>query len=64
MRARRWRSDRYVVEPPFAGWKRESLSGEKLHPVHEAFRYGSDTNVEFISVEEIRTLLKIASEEK
>jgi UDP-N-acetylglucosamine 4,6-dehydratase len=57
-------SDRYVVEPHFAGWKREGLSGEKLHPVHEAFRYGSDTNVEFISVEEIRTLLKIASEEK
>jgi hypothetical protein len=35
-----------------------------LHPVHEAFRYGSDTNVEFLSVDEIRALLKITAEAK
>lgn len=56
--------DRYVVEPAFAGWRREGLSGEKLDPVHEAFRYGSDSNVEFLSVDAIRALLKIATEEK
>jgi UDP-N-acetylglucosamine 4,6-dehydratase len=55
-------SDRYVVEPAFAGWRRERFSGEKLHAVNEAFRYGSDTNVEFLSVGEIRELLKITSE--
>jgi UDP-N-acetylglucosamine 4,6-dehydratase/5-epimerase len=57
-------NDRYVVEPAFAGWKREGLGGAKLHPVHEAFRYGSDTNVEFLSVDDIRALLKLAAEAK
>jgi len=57
-------SDRYVVEPAFASWQRGGLSGENLNPVHEAFRYGSDSNAEFLSVDDIRALLKIAAEEK
>ncbi len=55
-------NDRYVVEPAFASWKRQGLGGEKMHPVHEAFRYGSDTNNEFPSVDEIHALLKITSD--
>ena len=56
--------DRYVVEPAFAGWRRVGLSGENLSPVHESFRYGSDSNAEFLSVDDIRALLTIAAEEK
>jgi UDP-N-acetylglucosamine 4,6-dehydratase len=53
--------DRYVVEPAFGpSWSREALSGKTLQPVPEAFRYGSDTNAEFLSAEEIRALLASA----
>ena len=57
-------ADRYVVEPAFATRRREGLSGEKLHRVQEDFRYGSDSNTEFLSVDDILALLKIAAEEK
>jgi UDP-N-acetylglucosamine 4,6-dehydratase len=56
--------DRYVVEPAFATWRREGLTGEKLHRVNEAFRYGSESNTEFLSVDDIRALLAVAAEGK
>jgi UDP-N-acetylglucosamine 4,6-dehydratase len=53
--------DRYIIEPAFAGWNRQSLAGNGVRPVAEAFRYGSDDNVEFLSVAEIRNLLAEAA---
>jgi hypothetical protein len=54
--------DRYVVEPAFGpGWSRAAHGGNSFDHVAEAFRYGSDTNPEFLSVEEIRALLAVAS---
>jgi UDP-N-acetylglucosamine 4,6-dehydratase len=53
--------DRYIVEPPFAGWNRKGHGGA-FPPVPEAFRYGSDTNPETLSVEEIRNLLAGAAD--
>jgi UDP-N-acetylglucosamine 4,6-dehydratase/5-epimerase len=53
--------DRYVVEPAFGpGWLRATPSGKMLQPVPEAFRYGSDTNAEFLSCDEIKALLASA----
>lgn len=49
------RKDSYVVQPTMAMWGgREEISGE---PVPEEFVYSSDTNDEWLSVEEIRNLL-------
>ena len=49
------REDSYVVQPTMAVWGgREEIAGE---PVPEGFVYSSDTNDEWLSVEEIRTLL-------
>ena len=49
------RDDSYVVQPTMAMWGgREEIVGD---PVPEGFSYSSDTNDEWLSVEEIRTLL-------
>lgn len=54
--------DRYVVEPAFGpGWSRAAQDGSSFDRVPEAFRYSSDSNPEFLSVEEIRALLAFAS---
>jgi UDP-N-acetylglucosamine 4,6-dehydratase len=50
--------DRYMVEPAFGPrWSRAAHGGNNFDQVPEAFRYGSDTNAEFLSIEEIRSLL-------
>lgn len=50
--------DRYIVEPAFGPeWLRAGHSGNRFDRVPEAFRYGSDTNPEFLPVEQIRSLL-------
>ena len=49
------REDSYVVQPTMAMWGgREEIAGE---PVPEDFVYSSDTNDEWLSVDEIRDLL-------
>jgi UDP-N-acetylglucosamine 4,6-dehydratase len=54
--------DRYVVEPAFGpGWSRAAHGGDRFDRVPEAFRYGSDTNPEFLSVEDIQALLAVAA---
>ena len=49
--------DRYIIEPAFAEWRRQSHAANGFHPVAESFRYGSDDNPEFLSVEQIREVL-------
>ena len=51
-------SDRFVIEPAFEFWNRRSYITRGAVPVQEMFRYASDTNTEWLSVEQIRTLLK------
>lgn len=46
--------DRYVVEPVIATWGYEPGGGE---PVPEDFRYGSDSNELWLSVDEMRALI-------
>jgi UDP-N-acetylglucosamine 4,6-dehydratase len=54
--------DRYIVEPAFGPeWMRTGHGGNGLDRVPEAFRYGSDTNPEFLSLEQIRALLTATS---
>ena len=54
--------DRYIVEPAFGPeWLRAGHSGNGFGRVPETFRYGSDTNPEFLSVEQIRALLAATS---
>ena len=50
--------DRYIIEPSFTWWKRESYmeSGAKL--VDEGFKYTSDNNPQLLSVDEIRAMLQ------
>jgi UDP-N-acetylglucosamine 4,6-dehydratase len=53
--------DRYIIEPAFGpDWSRQGHSGEAMRLVPESFRYGSDTNAEFLSVDEIKALLASA----
>jgi UDP-N-acetylglucosamine 4,6-dehydratase len=50
--------DRYIIEPAFAaGWRRKGHAANGFHPVAESFRYGSEDNPEFLSVDAIRDLL-------
>ena len=54
--------DRYVVEPAFGPrGSGKDQTFKNLTPVPESFRYGSDTNPEFFSVEQIRALLASSS---
>jgi UDP-N-acetylglucosamine 4,6-dehydratase len=48
-------SDRYVILPTVADWGYEPLSGD---PVKDGFAYRSDSNDIWLTVDEIRTLLK------
>lgn len=50
--------DRYVIEPTIEFWNHRSYTTRGATPVAEAFRYASDNNTEWLTVEEIRALLK------
>jgi len=50
--------DRFVIEPTFEFWDRRSYTTRGAVPVQETFRYASDINTEWLSVEQIRMLLK------
>lgn len=47
--------DHYVIQPDFVWWKKEYANGGK--PVPEGFRYSSDTNREWLTVEQLRTYI-------
>jgi UDP-N-acetylglucosamine 4,6-dehydratase/5-epimerase len=52
-------SDRYVIEPAFAWWSRKSyMDDHGATPVAEGFRYGSETNVDWLDQEAIKDLIK------
>ena len=51
--------DRYVIEPPFGPSRRARLSSE-AEPVPEGFRYASDTNDEWLEIEQMRRLIEAA----
>ena len=46
----------YVIQPEFPWWSRESVKGGKSLP--EGFKYTSDTNTEWLTVEELRALVE------
>jgi UDP-N-acetylglucosamine 4,6-dehydratase len=50
--------DRFVIEPTFEFWNHRSYVTRGAVPVPEMFRYASDSNTEWLSVEDIRDLLK------
>ena len=49
---------RYIIEPAFAWWLRESYVSEHgARPVDEAFRYASNSNTDWLSEPDIKALL-------
>jgi UDP-N-acetylglucosamine 4,6-dehydratase/5-epimerase len=46
----------YVIQPEFPWWSREAVKGGK--PLPDGFKYTSDTNTEWLTVEELRALVE------
>jgi UDP-N-acetylglucosamine 4,6-dehydratase len=46
----------YVIQPEFPWWSREAVEGGK--PLPDEFKYTSDTNTEWLTVEELRALVE------
>src|SRR5882672_4654379 len=51
-------ADRYVIEPAFAFWRRRSFADDGADHVPDGFRYGSDTNSEWLDAEAMTKLLE------
>jgi UDP-N-acetylglucosamine 4,6-dehydratase len=49
--------DRYVIEPSFAFWPRESRLAGGAKSVPEDFKYASDTNSEWLAAGDLEHLL-------
>jgi UDP-N-acetylglucosamine 4,6-dehydratase len=49
--------DRYVIEPSFAFWPRESRLEGGATPVPEDFKYASDNNTEWLEPADLEKLL-------
>jgi len=54
--------DMYVIQPVNPPWGKENWAGAKRLP--EGFRYASDTNTQWLSVEELRHLIEEAHHEE
>ncbi|MGM8366492.1 UDP-N-acetylglucosamine 4,6-dehydratase (inverting) [Virgibacillus sp. W0181] len=52
----------YIIQPEFPWWKNELCHGGKS--LEDGFSYVSDTNEEWLSVEELRELVKISKGDK
>jgi UDP-N-acetylglucosamine 4,6-dehydratase len=50
-------SDRYVIEPAFAWWDRTTFESAYAKRVSDDFRYASDTNPEWLTSDQLRTML-------
>ncbi len=50
--------EHYIVEPEFHWWSNESHRDNDAVPVKEGFRYASDTNDRWLTVEELREMTK------
>ena len=53
-------ADRYVIEPVFEFWKRSHYEHLGAKRVSESFRYASNTNTEWLDVDQIRELLQLS----
>jgi UDP-N-acetylglucosamine 4,6-dehydratase len=49
--------DRFVIEPSFAFWSRDTQAYNRGAPVPESFRYTSDANGEWLGIEDLRRLI-------
>jgi UDP-N-acetylglucosamine 4,6-dehydratase len=49
--------DHYIIQPDFPWWGKADLNGAKVVP--EGFKYTSDTNTKWVTVNELRTLIEI-----
>lgn len=48
--------DYYVIQPEFVWWKSEDISGGKL--LLDGFKYSSETNTQWLTIEELKELIK------
>jgi len=51
-------ADRYIIRPSFEGWSYDAGEALEARPVAEGFRYASDNNSEWLSIDDMRTLLE------
>jgi UDP-N-acetylglucosamine 4,6-dehydratase len=49
--------DRYIIQPAFHFWTSKHLDGHGATKVAEDFRYASDTNPQWLGVEDIRAMI-------
>ena len=50
--------DYYIIEPEFNWWSSEKHVANGGKPVQENFRYASNTNDKWLTVEELRKLIQ------
>ncbi len=51
------RDDRYIIHPEWNFWDLKQASSTSWEPMPEGFEYSSDKNTEWLSVDELRTIL-------
>ncbi len=54
--------DRYIIEPEWNFWERQDYVAEGYPPVAPDFEYASDKNDQWLTVEELRTILNDTAE--
>jgi UDP-N-acetylglucosamine 4,6-dehydratase len=52
--------DRYIIEPSFTWWRRESYVEDGAVPVPQGFRFASDTNADWLDAERLEDMLAVA----
>jgi UDP-N-acetylglucosamine 4,6-dehydratase len=52
--------DRYVIEPSFAFWQRDSYDSVGARPVEPGFRFASDTNTDWLDADGLHEMLEAA----
>ena len=50
--------DRYVIEPAFAWWPRETYRKNGAKPVTEGFRFSSDTNPQWLEAVHLKKMMQ------
>ena len=50
-------ADRYIIEPSFAWWQRQSYVDDGASPVPQGFRFASDTNSDWLDAERLEDML-------
>ena len=50
-------NDRYVIEPAFAWWRRDTYLDNGARSVVDGFRFASDSNDEWLDTEGLRLML-------